>query len=202
MMRKLTIYGSMLLQSASLKQHFNNVSCRSAALQYAPRQELYDLFIPFYWGKPDQPYNLLEGGAILAQVKNRGKKASRKDLSNDTIFKLSSEDGSEHPQKRWRTENDKKFLFNHAGAKLLYTLLDLGVDEPGVEVSYSKSKNPEVWAIHCTGHDEGPFNCIKSGELQNLLMISSMLPWDQHKRMTLHFTMTLIYLTMSWTTIG
>ena len=80
------------------------------------------------------------------QAKNRDTRAPPKDLLNDDFFKLS--------------ESGKKFLFNHVGGKFLYIFLDLGVDEPGVEVSYSKSKNPEIWAIHCTGNDERPLNCI------------------------------------------
>lgn len=148
------------LSSESFHHLCHSLLCRSAALQCAPRQELYALFIPFYWGEPDQPYNLLEAGAILVKVKNRGKKKSPNDILYDTLFKLSSEDGDERPPKRRRTENGKQFLFHHSGAKLLYILLDLGIDEPGVEVSYFKSSNSEVWTIHCTGHDGNVFDCI------------------------------------------
>ena len=94
------------------------------------------------------------------KVKNRGKKKSPNDILYDTLFKLSSEDGDERPPKRRRTENGKQFLFHHSGAKLLYILLDLGIDEPGVEVSYFKSSNSEVWTIHCTGYDGNVFDCI------------------------------------------
>lgn len=53
---------------------------RSTALHCATQQELYDLFIPFYWGTPNRPYNLLEIAAIVVQVKNRGKKAPASNL--------------------------------------------------------------------------------------------------------------------------
>lgn len=41
-----------------------------------------------------------------------------------------------------------------------------------------------------------------SGEMQKSLRIFSMISWNQQKKMTLHLTMMLICLTMSWITIG
>ena len=64
--------------------------------------------------------------------------------------------------------NKLKFIFEYANAKLLvlHILLDLGVDEPSVEVFYYKCDAPIVWAIHCTGHayDEKVFQCITECE--------------------------------------
>lgn len=144
---------------------------RSAALQCAPGQELYDLFIPFYWGEPDQPYNLLEAGAIVVQVKNRGSKSSPQRLLNHTFFDISSVGEQEEPGanqeclRKRKIERGSKFIFDRPGVKLLYILLDLGADTPDVQVTYSKSEQPRMWAIHCSGHDKNVFGCLKEKEI-------------------------------------
>lgn len=97
------------------------------------------------------------------QLKNRKNKESPHRLLSDEISPVGREERTsdqEPPRKRVRTESGQKFLFNHANAKLLYIIPDLGVDEPGVEFSYSKSEEPNVWVIHSTDHDEDVFGRI------------------------------------------
>lgn len=133
---------------------------RSAALQCASNQESYDLFIPFYCGDPDEKYNLAKAGAILVQVKNRDRKASPELLLGECFTNSSLRENKEPLQKRAQHESSEKVLFHNKEAKLLYILLDLGVDAPDVKVSFSKCSQPRVWSVHSIGHDEKVFGCI------------------------------------------
>lgn len=65
-----------LLSQSSFKELCHSLLRRSAALQLAAHQPLYDLFIPFYIGDVDQPYDAAKAGAILAQVRNQKQKTS------------------------------------------------------------------------------------------------------------------------------
>ena len=134
---------------------------RSAALQCTFNQELYDLFIPFYCGDPSEPYDLTEAGVILVQIKNREREQSPGILLGRQFVDVALRDTTKRPWKRAKYEASKNIIFNHENAKLLYILLDLGVDGSGVNVSLSDDMQPKIWSIHATGHDEKVFGSIK-----------------------------------------
>lgn len=111
-----------------------------------------------------------EAGVILVQVRNRGNKAP----SNDPL-KIPSEDGDERPRKPYRTKRDKKFLFDHAGAKFYTSLLTLVLGEPSVEYHIP---NPRVQKFGQSIVSAMMKMCLAtsaSGELQKPLGISSMI---------------------------
>lgn len=134
---------------------------RSAALQCTFNQESHDLFIPFYCGDPSEPYDLSEAGVILVQIKNREREQSPGILLGRRFVDVALRDTTKRLRKRAKYEASKKVIFNHENAKLLYILLDLGVDGPGVNVSLSDDMQPKIWSIHATGHDEKVFGSIK-----------------------------------------
>ena len=70
-------------------------------------------------------------------------------------------DTTKRPRKRTKYEASKDVIFNHENAKLLYILLDIGVDGPGVNVSLPDDMQPKIRSIHATGHDEKVLGCIK-----------------------------------------
>ena len=146
---------------------------RSVALQCAPGQRSYDLVVPFYWGHPDEPYDLAKAGAILVQVKNRATKTSPQELLHETFLAAASATGEKTstkshtrtgsgilPNSRSKAGNDT-IIFDRGNPKLLYLLLDLGVPGPELEVQVSKHENPKIWAIHCVGHNKEVFGCIQ-----------------------------------------
>lgn len=139
------------LSGASFHKLCYTLLRRSTALQLAPGQPLYNLFIAFYWGDPEKPYNLAEAGAILVKVRNEKEESSPDEELNETFYNIRAE----LSRKRRRTSSKKNsnFIFNHRNAKLLYIRLDPGVDEPSLNVSHSASTWPKIWAIHCIGHD-------------------------------------------------
>ena len=119
--------------------------------------------VSFYWGDPQQPYKESEAGAIVVQVTNRAGKTTPMQLIGEAFHDPAQETDEQIPKRlkarsgrgvRTPERQARKFLFEHQEMKLLYLLLNIGVEEPNVTVSHTRGMWPEMWAIHCTGHDE------------------------------------------------
>lgn len=123
---------------------------RSAALQCALGQMSYNILLPFYWGPPDEPYDLAKAGAILVQVKDGTAKTSPQELSRQAFLAAASVAGNE----RTRTASG---ILPNSRPKLLYILLDLSVSGQKLEVHQS----PTIWTIHCVGYSKDVFGCIR-----------------------------------------
>lgn len=146
------------LDASSLPKLCHALLRRSAALQLARQQEYYDLLVPFYCGKPGESYDLSKTGAILVQVKNHVTKTSPGMVLGKQFVGVNSEQPSKRPRS---SPSGKSIPMNQPGVRLLFILLDFGVEESGVSVSSSRNVSPKVWAIHATGHGPDPFGCLE-----------------------------------------
>lgn len=94
------------------------------------------------------------------QVKNRDRKASPELLLGECFTNSSLRENKEPLQKQAQHESSEKVLFHNKEAKLLFILLDLGVNTSDVKVSFSKCSQPRVCSVHSIGHDKKVFGCI------------------------------------------
>jgi len=129
----------------------------------APAQKSYDKLLPFYYGDPDQQFDLTKVGAILVQDKNRVRGSKPSQLLGEDFFTVF---GPKPRQDSIRKSFDN-IISNNPTVKLLYLLFDFGTNDVSLEVSYSKAVNPRIWAIHSKGSDEQIFACIDSLHVRN-----------------------------------
>lgn len=138
---------------------------RAAALQLAPYQRTYDLFIPFYGGDHDKPYDAAKAGAILVQVKNKSATSPPEQILGETFFRGRHGHRYQTRQSGARPNKDR-IIFHGISNKLLFIVLDLDAEKAEHEeekliVSCSGADNPRIWAIWSKGHDENTFGCIR-----------------------------------------
>ncbi|KAI9860589.1 MAG: hypothetical protein M1813_006013 [Trichoglossum hirsutum] len=177
--------------------HLNNTAelChdllrRSAALQLAPNQPLYDHLIPVYFSTADEVFKPPKCGVIVVQVKNKEKDSIiPSHIFNERfdIVRLETEllkaDPSSIP--RARKQRKKKMAKGSGSAEppppppkpkyfslggmnpILLLVLDLGISKHTFHVQVSRSRpdravDPCIWAIHSKGHGASIFRCIET----------------------------------------
>jgi hypothetical protein len=118
---------------------------RCSALQLAPAQKSYDKLLPFYYGDPDEQFDLTKVGAILVQDKNRVRGSKPSQLLGEDFFTVF---GPKPRQDSIRKSFDN-IISNNPTVKLLYLLFDFGTNDVSLEV------------------DEQIFACIDSLHVRN-----------------------------------
>lgn len=154
-----------LLTKDSFKPLCHSLLRRSAALQLASHQPLYDLLIPFYHGDINAPYDGSKAGAILVQIKNRKTKTSP-----SSVLSRPFHDPENPPHSKSRRIGNNTIgdmIVDAPGAKLLFVLLDFGVEQSDVQVSCSRGSGmrPKIWDVHATAHERDPFGCLEKMEM-------------------------------------
>jgi hypothetical protein len=164
---------------------------RSAALQLAPNQPLYDHLIPIYFGTAEEVFEPSKCGVIVVQVKNKEKDSIiPSHIFNerfDTVrsgTETAKADPSPIP-KAWKQRKKKMAkgsgsadsppppppkpkYFSLGGVNpILLLVLDLGISKPTFRVQVSRSRpdravDPCIWAIHSKGHGANTFCCIQT----------------------------------------
>ncbi|KAI9779346.1 MAG: hypothetical protein M1839_007454 [Geoglossum umbratile] len=174
---------------------------RSAALQLAPNQPLYDHLIPVYFGTADEVFEPSKCGVVVVQVKNKEKDSIiPSHIFNerfDTVrsgTEIPKADPSSIPKARKQRKKmakgsgsvksppPKPKYFSLGGVNpILLLILDLGISKPNFQVSRSRpdrAVDPYIWAIHSKGHRATIFRCIETIGCQDAckLFFASAVP--------------------------
>jgi hypothetical protein len=141
---------------------------RSAALQLAHDQPMYDKLIPIYFGNPDEPFKVSCCGVILVQDKNRERPTTPGGIFGETFTGVNPGSASQPIPKVANSQDSTRdgFVLNEMKNPILFLLFDLGIirktraTSAPVQVSRTSGKKPDIWAIHSRGHDRAVFGCL------------------------------------------
>jgi hypothetical protein len=105
---------------------------RCSALQLAPLQKSYDHLLPFYDGDPDLPFDPINVGAILVQVKNRKDGSSPGAILKEDFFSVGGPQPYGGTRQSFARKDFQYVIFNKPEAKLLLLILHGRSISPGI----------------------------------------------------------------------
>jgi hypothetical protein len=183
------------LENETFQELCHDLLRRSAGLQLRPTQKRYNILLPIYFGKPDEPSRTENCWGILVQVKNRADNKT----SPSNVFNLQFE--REVPVRqstRPATIKTKKtvggsdpYIVPINDFPFLCLLIDLRAPNREVEVYHAISgPRDDAYVIHSRGHDSSIFPCIgnlkcNSG-MEDLLSTTLMVPISPQKTILTH----------------
>ena len=163
---------------------------RSAGMQLASGQPLYDIMIPIYFGDSAKAFDESECGVILIQVKNKAKGTTPQYVLGGTFSEVTpnrkprpkrqqvqqtansdheetssdyEETNSNHEKtdSNYKEADEKTTGLEKLKGPVLFLLLDLGTAPwDSVKVACNNGMRP-IWSIHSRGNDDAIFGCLK-----------------------------------------
>ena len=163
---------------------------RSAGMQLAFGQPLYDIMIPVYFGDSAKTFDKSKCGVILIQVKNRNGATTPQRILGGA-FSAVTPDPKSRPKRRrvqrtansnsekadfdyeeadpdykeadpdYKVADEKALGLGELKGPILFLVFDLGtISMPPVEVASNNGTVP-VWSIHSRGNNETIFGCLE-----------------------------------------
>lgn len=175
---------------------------RSAGMQLAFGQPLYDIMIPIYFGDSAKAFDESECGVILIQVKNKVKVTTPQKVLGGTFSEVTldsksrpkrqqvqqtanfnnEETNSDHKEtdSNYKEADEKTTGLEKLKGPVLFLLFDLGTAPmDSVDVARNNGIGP-IWSIHSRGNDKAIFGCLErmNCALSSQIFFASIKPQD------------------------